>query len=191
VRLDLSFTYASVGHAQLVNNDFAGSLESYRKALGLREAVVAADPANVSARSYVARAYSSIGGVMEESGDSAEAIENYRKALSIREAMAAGDPGSIDLRIVLADSYADLALLHSKLANDPKTSAQNRTERLREARSWFQRSLDIFNDLQSKGKLTGGDAKKPENLTRELAKVEEALEKGPRKQRPRKLSGLM
>jgi tetratricopeptide (TPR) repeat protein len=118
---------------------------------------------------------------MQESGDNAGAIENYRKALSIREAMAAGDPGSIDLRIVLADSYADLAELYSKLANDPGTPAPHRTERLREARSWFQRSLEIFNDLQSKGKLTGGDAKKPENLSRELAKVEDALGKGPRK----------
>jgi non-specific serine/threonine protein kinase/serine/threonine-protein kinase len=181
VRLDLSFTYASVGHALLVKNEFAASLESYRKALALREAVVAADPANVSARSYVARAHSSIGDILAETGDRAGAVESYRKALSIREAMAAGDPGSVDLRIVLADSYADLALLHSRLAKGERTPAQNRPEQLREARSWFQRSLDIFNELQSKGKLTGDDARKPENLSRELAKIEEALGKGGKK----------
>jgi tetratricopeptide (TPR) repeat protein len=170
-----------VGHALLVKNEFAASLESYRKALALREAVVAADPANVSARSYVARAHSSIGDILAETGDSAGAVESYRKALSIREAMAAGDPGSVDLRIVLADSYADLALLHSRLAKGERTPAQNRPEQLREARSWFQRSLDIFNELQSKGKLTGDDARKPENLSRELAKIEEALGKGGKK----------
>jgi non-specific serine/threonine protein kinase/serine/threonine-protein kinase len=177
VRLDLSFTYASVGHAQLIKKEFPGSLESYTKALALREAVVAADPANESARAFVARAHTSIAAVQEESGDAAGAIERYRKALSIRESMAARDPGSADLRISLANTYADLGQLNSRLAADPKTPAANRKERLRDARTWYQRGLEIFNDLQSKGKLAGSDSEKPGNLSRELAKVEEGLGK--------------
>jgi serine/threonine protein kinase/predicted negative regulator of RcsB-dependent stress response len=178
-RLDLSFSYASIAHVFMNKKDYSAALERYGKALALREAVVAADPANISARSFVARAHTTIGTVLEQSGKAESAVESYQKALEIRESMAAGDPENADLRVQLADSASDLGLLYYRIAESKGTSSAARTERLRQARSLLMRSVQIIDDLKSKGKLAAGNLGKASNLASQLAKVQAALAGSP------------
>jgi len=175
VRLDLSFSYASLAHALMDGNDLTGALEQYRKALALRETVAAADPANVTARGFVARGHSTIAAVQEKSGDLEGALQSFRQAIAIREGIVASDPANADARSSLADTYADLGLLYARLGGDAKLATGARLEKLQHARSELQRSIEIFEDLKSKGKLAGKEADKPENLRREKAKAEDTI----------------
>jgi hypothetical protein len=41
----------------------------------------------------------------------------------------------------------------------------------------FQKSLDIYQDMKSKGTLSGSDASKPDEVAREIARCDLALSK--------------
>jgi len=45
------------------------------------------------------------------------------------------------------------------------------------AKEAYQKALDIYQDMKNKGKLSGADAGKPDELTKEIAKCDAALEK--------------
>jgi tetratricopeptide (TPR) repeat protein len=65
----------------------AAALQSYRKALALREAQARNDPSNVHLRHYLALSYRGIGQTFEVMNRTAEALENYRQALIIVETL--------------------------------------------------------------------------------------------------------
>jgi non-specific serine/threonine protein kinase/serine/threonine-protein kinase len=86
-----------------------GALESYWKALAIRERIAAADPANRGARSELAASYSNLGAILDQSGDSRADFEYQRKALAICERLAAESPGDSSVRLSLAGAYHHMA----------------------------------------------------------------------------------
>ena len=78
-RMDLSFSLGSLGAFALQDGDLAASRDFYTRALGLREAVAAADPANAWARTGVARARERLALIEERSGNR-KAAEAHRAA---------------------------------------------------------------------------------------------------------------
>ena len=48
-------------------------------------------------------------------------------------------------------------------------------DRWREARDSYQKGLDIYQDMKSKGTLGAADANKPDELAKEIAKCDAAL----------------
>jgi hypothetical protein len=73
----------------------------------------------------------------------------------------------------LADSYFQVGRNYGLLA--AKTGA---TKRWEEARSWHQKSLNIWQDMKSKGSLTDADQKKLDEVSSELKKCDAALKTG-------------
>jgi hypothetical protein len=47
----------------------------------------------------------------------------------------------------------------------------------RAAKDSYQKSLAIWQDMKSKGTLSGADANKPDEVAREIARCEQALRK--------------
>ena len=48
-------------------------------------------------------------------------------------------------------------------------------EHWQEARNWYQKSLDIWQDLRNHGTLTKPDTDKPDEVTREIAQLDHLL----------------
>ena len=84
--------------------DTAGALQSYRKALAIRESLVAARPEDARQQGELVENYFRIASVLESAGNFSGALEAVRKVLPIAQKMAAGssDPTLVDH---LAGSY--------------------------------------------------------------------------------------
>jgi eukaryotic-like serine/threonine-protein kinase len=100
---ELASAYENVGDIQgaLMQQNVgntSGALESHRKALAIRQSLVAADRGNRAARRKLAIAYGAIGTLLGQENDFAGALENDGKATAIYEALSAdnpSDPGGI------------------------------------------------------------------------------------------------
>jgi len=60
------------------------------------------------------------------------------------------------------------------LASASSAMPNQRIDHWREA-DWYQKSLEIYQDLKSKGTLGGADAKKRDEVPSEIEKCDEAL----------------
>lgn len=110
---ELATAYEKVGDVQgrtLRANmgDTAGAKESYRKALGIRETLVAANPQDASARSDLADSYREFGRLLWTTSDTAGALENAHKQVTLREALVAENPTDSQARFKLGVSHADV-----------------------------------------------------------------------------------
>jgi len=90
--------------------DRAGALDSYNKALRIREALVAAMPRDVLSRRELAGSYNKLGYELLDTNEAQRGIELLRKSLEIYSAIAAEQPQDLAARRDLAKSYSDLAL---------------------------------------------------------------------------------
>jgi non-specific serine/threonine protein kinase/serine/threonine-protein kinase len=116
---ELATAYQKVGDIQgLLNGQqnvghSSDALESYRKALAIREALAAADPSGPAAKQDLAFAYQRMGQVCALLNDFAGARENNQKAFEIYEALHAASPNDAKLTLSLASSYFALGRLFS------------------------------------------------------------------------------
>lgn len=113
---ELGTAYERVGDVQggtmLANlGDTSGAIESYRKALKIREALIAFDPQNSETRRDIAFSYMKLGSLLWETGDTAGGLENHNKALSLFQSLMAADPTSFDLRFALERTYDNLGMI--------------------------------------------------------------------------------
>ena len=97
LRRELAFAYEKVGNVQGAPNrdnlgNFSGALESFRKAVAIREGLVQAAPNDAEFQTELARDYGEIGDIVGAMGDLKQALENYRKGSAILAAIR--KPGS-------------------------------------------------------------------------------------------------
>jgi serine/threonine protein kinase/predicted negative regulator of RcsB-dependent stress response len=167
-RGDLSFGYEGMGSILALTGKTDAALEYHRKSLALREALSSADPTDATARNVLIVSYSKIGDILIAKGEAAAAVEIYLKALSVCEHLSAAYPMNAKYRRQVADTCARLGKAHRSVAGAS-------TERLSQARSWYQKSLDIYLDLRARGALTSVNESKPDEMAREIAGCDAAL----------------
>ena len=79
------------------------------------------------------------------------------------------------IRRNLATAYSKLGKVHAMLASDTRTPFSGRTNQWREARIWYQRSLDMWLDIRNRGKLMQKDASKLEEAASEIHNCDAAI----------------
>ncbi len=110
---ELAMTYQKVGDAQGYAasgnlGDADGALQSFKKALAIRERLVTENPANQEDRRHLAISYSRVAAILEDS-DAAAAIEFHKKAVVIAEALLAADENDAEMSRHLWLSYRHIA----------------------------------------------------------------------------------
>jgi eukaryotic-like serine/threonine-protein kinase len=90
--------------------DMTGAMESYQKALRIRETMVAADPHNVHDQRYLAAIYQKIGKQSLETTETAQSLEYLRRALALYVQLTAEHPADADVRYDLAGIYNDIGM---------------------------------------------------------------------------------
>jgi non-specific serine/threonine protein kinase/serine/threonine-protein kinase len=113
LKRELAAAYEKVGDVQggyrsASLGNTAGAIDSYRKALALREDVERATGADVPLRRELLRNHGKLSDVLLYSGSSAEALAHSRKLLGMAEALAARDSASAADRANLASAYVDV-----------------------------------------------------------------------------------
>lgn len=176
-RADLSFSYGALAIGLFKTNDVDGALDTYGKALAIREEMARADPTNANAQKALARAHSKIAFFRTGKHDLIGALENHRKAVAIYEAVSRADPANESVRENVAENLAWEAEAVAALASSADARPEARAKNWRDARSVYQRSLDILLDLRKRGVLSGAKAGEPDRVAAEIAKCDAALKK--------------
>jgi len=88
--------------------DIAGAVESYTKALRIREALVAVNPADAQARRDLASSHQKIGFRLLDTGEASNGLEHLRKALTLYLDLKREQPPDDDLQLELAGTYNQL-----------------------------------------------------------------------------------
>jgi tetratricopeptide (TPR) repeat protein len=94
------------GASNLGRSEHAG--ESYRKAIRMCEALVAAEPGNPRWEEALASAYGRQSALLKLMGDYRGGLDLDRKALAIRAALLQQNPGSLEFKRAVAANYTSL-----------------------------------------------------------------------------------
>jgi tetratricopeptide (TPR) repeat protein len=174
---ELGVAHNQLGDLLYESGDVKSELEHYRAALKLREELAAADPANQQLRRDLAVSQGNVGYALAQMGDETGMVENYRKSIATFEAMSAANPNDAFLMRDLAAGYDFYAGSWKNLAARPASSPSQRLLRWQQARQWWERSLKLAEQMQSRGLLPGQEAELPQNLKQLLNECESEIAK--------------
>ncbi len=113
--------------------DTAGALESYRKALAIREKLVASNPSNLQDKVDLATTYSRMGDVLWTIGDTKPALEAYSKAVALGEELIAVKPDDVEISRRLWTTYRRYGYAQAQAGDfDSGVKSFNRARELNE-----------------------------------------------------------
>jgi non-specific serine/threonine protein kinase/serine/threonine-protein kinase len=112
---ELAAAYERVGdvRGQAYNaslGDSAAAMDSYVKALRIREALVAANPRDAQSRRDLAESYRRIGWQLRDTSEASRGVELLQKAVALYAELTAQQPENTELREKLASNYNTLGL---------------------------------------------------------------------------------
>ena len=110
--------------------DMAGAIDSYQKALRIREALVAAAPRDVNNRRDLAESYTKIGTQLQDTGEGARGLDHLRKACGLYRQLLTEHPDNSEIVDHLSRAYNELGLALQNWG-DPAGALDNHTQALR------------------------------------------------------------
>jgi len=110
--------------------DMTGALDSYQKALRIREAMVAADPRDVNDRRGLADSYMKIGTQLQDTADAARGLEYLRKTCALYQQLVTEHPDNSEIVDHLSRAYNELGLALQNWG-DPAGALDNHAQALR------------------------------------------------------------
>jgi serine/threonine protein kinase/tetratricopeptide (TPR) repeat protein len=167
--------YRNLAEGLAANGSRAEALGNFNRAVQILSELMAKDPKNARLNLQQGVNYLKLSTFLSDTGDVAGAIEKARQAAELSGTLTAANPNNSSARQTLASSYAQLGRGYASLAEKAAVPISLKKERWQEARSWYQKSLDIWQDMKAKKKLSGADAGKPAEVTREIEKCNAAL----------------
>jgi non-specific serine/threonine protein kinase/serine/threonine-protein kinase len=165
---DLSISHDKLGEVSTAQGNITAALAHYREALRIDTALASRDTQSLLDR---ANSLEKIGSLLLQSGEVNGALEHQQKGRVLREDVVNNlDKENVHARRDLASSYLRLGEATLKKAEQSK-----QTSDWQQARQWFQRSLDEWQELKKRGALSKKDENDLDKIAREMAKCEAAL----------------
>jgi eukaryotic-like serine/threonine-protein kinase len=174
-RKDLAIGYRNLGQVSADAGDKAGSAESYRQAVGIFEDLVTKNSDNAYNRRQLALTYLRLSQLLSGTGDQVGSVSYASMAVTNCEKLIAANANTVTVSRLAADSYGQLGKSHALLAAKAGTGRGKKMAHWQEARSWYLKSLGIWQDMKAKGTLSGGDKDKSDETSREIARCDSAL----------------
>jgi non-specific serine/threonine protein kinase/serine/threonine-protein kinase len=168
MRRNAGVGYRNVGAATGIG-DRAEALKNFNKALEIFAGLVAKDATNGDFRQQWAYTFLALSQFQVKATDFNAAVASAQQGIKIEEALVASAPTNVAAQNTLALLYRQLG--DSAAALGAKGTKQNWSA----ARDAYQKALDIYQDMKSKGTLSSADAGKPDEVAAEIAKCDAAL----------------
>ena len=167
-RGDLAYGLIRIGDMLFKLTRYAEALGNYKASQELRSADVKADPTNLWKRSSLIEARAKICRTLAAAHQATEAREPCAGALTLMQRTAL-DSGNSAIRSFFAETYSDLAQAEAALAVGASKGADERRRHWQSARSLYERSLQIWQDLQTRNILARADQGKKDTVLQEIA----------------------
>jgi len=168
-------SYYNVALVSAKLGDTKTALDSSRQSLAMFVDMLSKDPQNAEFVQVVATVQTTVCENMIKTGDAAEAIKLLNPSLQTLEKSFAASPGDEIAHFRVGNAQQALGQGYAALASDEKTSTQKRLAHWREARSWFQKSQEIYKALRDAGKITGEDGARLDVVIEEIVKCDAAI----------------
>jgi len=174
---DLAIMHQNIAVTLTKLNDLAGAEEHYHTSLRILEDLSAKSPANSELQLRKAWGYYRLSEAQSLEGDVAQANDNVQQARSILETAFQANPKNTTAARYLAVVYSQVGKCQTLLGSEHNLSARQRIDHWQDARDFYQKGLDIWQDLKNKGTLSPADSAKPAEVSADLAKCDDALKK--------------
>ncbi|MDR3737916.1 MAG: serine/threonine-protein kinase [Terracidiphilus sp.] len=175
---DVSIDDASIGKAMLELGDIDGAIQHYQRALVIDRRLAAADRNDANARYHLVRHSYRLGDVFLNSSRTDKALALYREAASNAERNANSDPENTLMRSEQARVYAKLAKAQFTSAMNRSANDSDRQKSLVAARTSYEKSLFLWDELRNRNALESIDLGEPEQVAKELKACASAIKRG-------------
>ncbi len=169
----LAGSYTMLGNCLLASADKKTAIECFRKAVSARLAFSEKSPNSVTNRRALAECYMDLGKGLEVS-DREDALRQYGNAVEVLDGLSASDRSNARYRIQLAEALRAAGRLCVRMAmgaSEPSTRIQHWTN----ARSLYQRSGELWEELDRSGKLPPARRQVITEISAELARCDASL----------------
>jgi eukaryotic-like serine/threonine-protein kinase len=156
---ELGLYYVHLGNIQGKLKNFSAAQISVRQGLKILQRFADANPQWIDLQRDLALAYGLAGEVFADDNNLNEAVENYRHSAALLESA----PLRAELWEKLAQTTRNIADIHQK------------ANRFQEAKIWYQKSLEVWEDLRRKDKLSSEFSAKPDELGKLIEKCDSRL----------------
>ena len=146
-----------VSETLLASGDYRGASSLLQSTVAIRRQLTALDRTNVEYPDDLANSLMLTGESLAASGNSLKALEAYHEARTISEPIVAAHRRRIDYRRDLARLYSDMGSALVGLANPE------------EAGIWYQKSLDLWKELQDEHALWAKEIDMPREVADNLS----------------------
>ena len=150
------------------------ALRYYQKATDVEEALAKADPKDLDQRLDYADDLMKVSEVQLKLGNATAALIGYREALAICEGLSAANPDNADWRAEVGLLYEQLGRYHALQARRTASRKQS-PESWREAKRWYQQSLEVWQSLNQHKTLAVEYANKPSDVSRQVSQCDAAI----------------
>ena len=174
IQIVLADCYSNIGRALMMQGDERGMKENFNLALSIFKRRYELDPNDAIVKMSLSQTYNNIGNGMARINKFPEALENYRQALDLRETYLKEHPTESGIQTRLGETTFDLGELFAKMAG-AETSIQAKGKNWREAKLWYQRSLEIWQAQSGNGTLQGYHSAKPVETSNAISRCDKAL----------------
>jgi non-specific serine/threonine protein kinase/serine/threonine-protein kinase len=171
----LANSYTRLADCLLDGGDVKEAIEYYRKAVAARLVFSKKSPNSSTNRGALAECYANLAKALEPS-DREDALKQDSNAIELLEPLTAAHVANAQNRIALADALSNAAQLYARIAGedgDPATRLQDWTK----AKSLYERSQELWLELDRTGKLPAPRARMIQEVSNGLARCNESLAK--------------
>ena len=151
-----------VSETLLASGDYRGASSLLERTIGIRRELAAQDKTNVEYPDDLANSLMLSGESLEASGNLTKALEAYQEARAISEPIVAAHPRRIDYRRDLARLYTDIGGAFVAMSHQD------------EAAVWYQKGLDLWNELQDQHALWAKETDRPREVAANLLRTRSA-----------------
>ena len=175
-RKDLAYQHKRMADFLGNLHDDPQSLLHYRKALDTYQQVIKDSPTDLISQFLVATCRAGAAQGEARLGEMDRALEECRKAIALLGEITE-DATNARQRYNRAQGYESLGFAYLALAASPKASASERRHYMSSARDMYQQSLNVLDDLRSRGIWDAATEDWAKNIAGQIAECDTALGK--------------
>ena len=169
----LANSYMRLANCLMDMGNTKEAIEYYRKAVASRITYSEKSPNSSMNRGALAECYANLAKALGPR-DSGDALKQYGNAIELLEPLTVADRSNAQYRIALAEALSDTARLYVRMAS---TDSSTRLQYWMKARSFYQRSQDLWVELGRAGKLPASRSRSIQEVSAELARCNDSLAK--------------
>jgi serine/threonine protein kinase/tetratricopeptide (TPR) repeat protein len=155
--------------------DANAALEANRTAHVIFRELVTADPNDSLAKANFGFTDNGIAEALVALGKPVAAFEVFREATTAFDSLSPATSRNRYIRTGLANSYSGLGRAYAALATGKHVSAHDRTERWREARSWYEKALLLWIDKAKRAELEDAEREEAQIAAANIARCDSEL----------------